>query len=123
MPTPPTGPKSKLETLFWLQVGAAFGERLPLPTPEYRFDPNRKWRIDFAWPDAKLAVEIEGGIWISGRHTRGVGVKGDMEKYNALALAGWCLLRFDGDAVRSGSAVQQVEAALKSRTAWGATAK
>jgi hypothetical protein len=31
-----------------------------------------------------------------------------MEKYNALSVAGWRLLRFDGGAVRSGRAAQEV---------------
>jgi len=34
---------------------------LPEPEREYRFHPRRKWRFDAAWPDAKLAVEVEGG--------------------------------------------------------------
>lgn len=93
---------SKLETLFWLQV---VGLPIPEPEREYRFHPSRRWRLDFAWPELRLAVEIEGGIWTQGRHTRGSGVKGDMDKYNALTILGWRLLRFDGDAVRSGEAV------------------
>lgn len=101
--------KSKLETLFALQAALL---ELPPPEREFRFHPERRWRIDFAWPGVMLAVEIEGGIWTGGRHTRGAGVLGDMEKYNALSMAGWRLLRFDGDSVRSGQAVKQVEAAI-----------
>lgn len=66
-----------------------------VPIPEYKFHPTRKWRIDYAFPDVKLAVEIEGGVWTRGRHTRGAGFKGDMEKYNALTEAGWHLLRYE----------------------------
>ncbi|HNC42202.1 MAG TPA: hypothetical protein PK522_10495, partial [Nitrosomonas sp.] len=47
-----------------------------------------------AWPDYKLAVEIEGGVWIKGRHTSGSGFMKDMEKYNALTMLGWSLLRY-----------------------------
>lgn len=101
---------SKLEALFRLQVA---GVAIPQPEPEYRFHPTRLWRIDFAWPDLKLAVEIEGGIWTQGRHTRGSGVRGDMDKYNALAAMGWRLLRFDGEAVRSGAAVMFVESVVR----------
>jgi hypothetical protein len=32
------------------------------PEREYQFDSSRKWRIDFAWPDRKLAVEIESSV-------------------------------------------------------------
>lgn len=103
-------PKSKLETLFWLHL---MNLDAPMPTPEYRFHPTRQWRIDFAWPALKLAVEIEGGVWTRGRHTRGAGVVADMEKYNALSLAGWRLLRFDGSAVRSGEAAMQTADAVR----------
>lgn len=67
---------------------------LPMPTPEYRFNNSRRWRIDWAWPHCKLAVEIEGGVWARGRHNRGKGFLADMEKYNELARLGWTLYRF-----------------------------
>jgi very-short-patch-repair endonuclease len=67
---------------------------IPVPEREYKFHPSRKWRIDFAWPAVKLAVEIEGGAFSSGRHTRGAGFRRDIEKYNELALAGYTLFRF-----------------------------
>jgi len=68
---------------------------IPVPQPEYRFDKVRKWRLDYAWPDVFLAVEIEGAVWINGRHTRGAGYVKDMEKYNALNVQGWTLLRYE----------------------------
>ncbi len=67
--------------------------KLPLPVAEYRFHPTRKWRCDFAWPDRKVALEVEGGVWTGGRHTRGAGFLRDAEKYNELARMGWRLLR------------------------------
>ena len=66
---------------------------LPEPVPEYRFAPPRRWRFDWAWPGDRIALEVEGGIWTRGRHTRGVGALGDMAKYNSAAIQGWCLLR------------------------------
>ncbi|MFL6141715.1 MAG: endonuclease domain-containing protein [Labedaea sp.] len=101
--------KSKLESLFWAQLMRA---GLPMPEPEFKFHSDRRWRVDFAWPGHRLAVEIEGGIWTGGRHTRGSGFRADMEKYNALSALGWRLLRFDGDGVRSGAAARYVEAVL-----------
>lgn len=65
-----------------------------IPTPEHKFHKSRKWRIDYAFAGQKLAVEIEGGVWSRGRHTRGSGFVGDMEKYNALTEDGWYLLRY-----------------------------
>lgn len=61
---------------------------------EYRFDPVRKWRFDFADTKNKIAIEIEGGTWVSGRHTRGSGFKKDTEKYNRATTLGWRLLRY-----------------------------
>lgn len=70
---------------------------LPEPVREYRFDDNRKWRFDFAFVDARVSVELEGGVWARGRHTRGRGFIGDCDKYNAAAASGWLVLRFTAD--------------------------
>lgn len=61
---------------------------------EHRFHKERKWRFDFAIPSAKLAVEIEGGTWSGGRHTRGSGYQADLEKYNTALAMGWKVFRF-----------------------------
>lgn len=98
-----------MEQLFDAQVHARF---LPMPTPEHRFDSSRRWRFDRAWLNCKLAVEIEGGTWVKGRHSRGAGMRKDAEKYNAAILQGWRVLRFTGDMVKDGSAIQVVERAL-----------
>ena len=60
---------------------------------EYRFHPKRKWRFDYAFPAVKLALEVEGGVWTRGRHTRPKGFLNDVEKYNAATLLGWRVLR------------------------------
>lgn len=66
---------------------------LPTPQPECRFDENRRWRWDWCWPREKLALEIDGGAYIAGRHTQGAGFEADMEKHSAGAALGWRLLR------------------------------
>ena len=70
-------------------------EKIPTPVTEHQFalSIGRKWRFDFAWPDHKLALEVEGGIWTRGAHGRGTGIKRDIEKYNTAALLGWMVLR------------------------------
>ena len=80
---------------------------------EYLAVPGRKFRVDFAWVAAQLAVEIEGGIYQGGGHTTVTGIKRDVEKGNLLTLAGWRLLRFHGDQVRSGEAVAVIRQALE----------
>lgn len=90
---------------------------LPEPEREFRFAPPRRWRADFAWPTLRVLVEIEGGIWTGGRHTRGSGFEADMAKYNAAALAGWTVLRFGSGAVKSGEAARMTALALNQRAA------
>lgn len=76
---------------------------------EFEFHPKRKWRADFHLVGKKILVEVEGGIWSGGRHTRGKGYIGDMEKYNAATMMGFQVLRFSTDQVKSGLAIQQIE--------------
>jgi len=67
---------------------------IPAPEYEYRFHPVRKWRFDMAWPDYMVALEVEGGVHVRGRHSRGAGMVKDMEKYNhAIMCGGWFVLR------------------------------
>ena len=60
---------------------------------EYRFHPTREWRFDFAVPAARVAIEVEGGIWNGGRHFREEGWRRDLEKYNEAAACGWLVIR------------------------------
>lgn len=76
---------------------------------EFEFHPKRKWRADFHLVGKKILVEVEGGIWSGGRHTRGKGYIGDMEKYNAATMMGFQVIRFSTDQVKSGHAIQQIE--------------
>lgn len=64
------------------------------PTHDFRFHDKRKWRFDFAFPEALVAVELEGAVYSRGRHTRGAGYEKDCEKYNAAQLLGWRVLRY-----------------------------
>jgi len=75
---------------------------LPVPERQYRFHPARKWPFDFAWLDQMIAVEVEGGAWIRGRHTRGKGFLNDCEKYNSAVMLGWRLIRVPTDWVDTG---------------------
>ena len=59
---------------------------------EYKFHPTRKWRNDLFIPSLGIAIEL--GVYSQGRHTRGSGFLGDIEKYNALTMQGFKLLRY-----------------------------
>lgn len=79
---------------------------IPDHVEEHVFHPVRKWRIDLAWPEFKLAVEIEGGTYLQrGGHRGSIsGYLKDKEKYNALAVHGWWLLRVLPDEMEDCSA-------------------
>lgn len=74
---------------------------LPKPELEYKFNPERKWRFDFSWPTkidgpymlaCKVALEVQGGIWVQGGHNRGAGLRKEHEKRNAAACLGWRII-------------------------------
>lgn len=64
-----------------------------IPTQEYRFHPIRKWRFDAAYPEQKVAFEVEGGTWAGGRHVNPIGFEKDCEKYNTATKMGWRVYR------------------------------
>lgn len=80
-------------------------EGLPEPTTEHRFHSARKWRFDLAWPERMIAVEVDGGVWSGGRHTRGAGFVADCEKVNEATAMGWRVFRFPTPHVSDGSAI------------------
>lgn len=89
-------------------------KHLPLPVREYRFDGlgGRRWRLDCAWLQWLLAVEVNGSEFTQGRHNRGLGMANDFEKLNAALLDGWAVLLFTGSQVRNGYAIELLEKVL-----------
>ena len=83
---------------------------------EFQFAPPRRWRFDFiVWrglPRAPVAVEVEGGTWVGGRHGTGTGMAKDCEKYSEAAILGWRVLRATTNQVRDGTALRWIERAL-----------
>ena len=102
---------STLENDLAFQIRVA---GLPVPRREFVFCPWRKYRADFAWPEEKLLVEAEGGIFAKGKgwHMSVGGYLDDMEKYNLAALMGFRVLRFSRKEIDSGNALSQIEQAL-----------
>ena len=83
-------PPSRLERRFADLWRAAGGPPLEA---EFRFHPQRRWRADFAHVPSRTLIEIEGGIYVQGRHNRAAGFAADIEKYLEAALAGWRVVR------------------------------
>lgn len=75
---------------------------------EVRMVSGRNWRVDFLLRQHNLVVEVEGGIWRQGRHSRGSGMESDMQKYNALVICGFSVLRYSTEMVERGDAIRDI---------------
>lgn len=93
-----------------LRVGVVV---IPAPEREHRFHPTRMWRFDHAWPSHKLALEVQGGLFVHGRHSRGAALLGEHEKLNTAAILGWRVLFTTPRDVRNGQATLLVALALR----------
>lgn len=82
-------------------------------TTEFKFCSSRKWRSDFYVTSTQILIEVEGGTWSGGRHTRGKGYEQDCEKYSWAAANGWTVLRFTTGQIKSGQAIEMVRMALE----------
>ena len=85
---------------------------LPEPIREYVAIPGRRFRWDFAWPNFRLLLEVQGGTWGkggkggAGAHSGGVAASRDCEKGNLATCAGWRTLSVTTDQIRKGQAVR-----------------
>lgn len=86
---------------------------------EVRFHPTRRWRFDFIFP-GRVACEVNGGVFIRGRHNTGTGHTRDCEKLSHAAILGWRVLVVTPAQIKSGEALQWIEQALFSREQLGA---
>jgi hypothetical protein len=57
-----------------------------------------------------VAIEIEGGIFTNGRHTRGRGYQRDLDKYSAATARGWRVLRFSVEDILRGREIEILKA-------------
>lgn len=86
--------------------------KLPRPELEFKFFTGRKWRFDLCWPDVDIAVEIEGGVFVNGRHSRGKGFTEDIHKYNTAQFLGYRVYRFTPDMISDGHAIKFISQVL-----------
>ncbi len=75
--------------------------------------PGRAFRWDFAFPEARLLVEVHGGIWRNkGAHNTGGAITRDCEKGAYAAGLGWRTFAVTGQQIDSGDAVAWIKKAL-----------
>ena len=98
-----------LEEMFALQCEQA---GFPAPLREYAAVPGRRFRWDFAWPEQRVLVEINGGTYAHMGHSTGSGIARDYEKSNLAMLAGWRTFAFDRRMVEAGTALDVTAKAL-----------
>jgi very-short-patch-repair endonuclease len=85
---------------------------IPAPVAEYKFHPIRKWRMDFAWPEHKVFLEVDGGLWVGGRHTRAPAMLKTWEKENTATTLGWRILRCQPRDVNKQETINLIQKAL-----------
>ncbi len=113
---PPAAKRGKAKTTeIPATLWAAYG--IPQPVAEFRFC-ERMWRFDYAWPiketnAIKVALEIDGGVYTHGRHTRGKGFIKDQAKFNRAAVLGWVVLHCVPADVESGAIFGTIKEALR----------
>ncbi len=108
-------PAQKKQPIIDLFVCLCKSDLGVLCVKEHKFHPKRKWRFDYAIPDHKIALEVEGGVWTGGRHTSSSGFLKDMEKYNTATLMGWRVLRTTPDELLRTATLRMLQDAITRR--------
>ena len=85
---------------------------IPEPTYELKFHPVRRWRFDLAWESQQVALEVQGGVWTNGRHSRGAAMLKEWEKLNTAAALGWRMLYCQPKDLCTMQTVEQIKDAL-----------
>ena len=104
---------SKLERAF-----DTYAKSLGLPKAEkqFRFS-ERRYRLDRCYIDEKLGIELDGGVYSGGGHTRGKGYESNREKDNLAIELGWVVLHYTTNQLRSNPAgvISQIKRVLSKR--------
>ena len=82
---------------------------------QYRWCPGRAYRADFAvlWASPILLIEVQGGVFKNGAHTRGPGYEYDRLRTNEAIILGYRLLEFTPKHVKNGQAIHAIKRALE----------
>jgi very-short-patch-repair endonuclease len=90
---------SRVKDFIKQSILARLRDQHPDAVAEHRFHQVRLWRFDFAIPSARVAIEVNGGVWTAGRHSRGSGLIKEYEKVRAAGILGWRVLPFATDEI------------------------
>jgi hypothetical protein len=100
---------------------------VPAAEREVKFHPTRKWRLDFAWPEWKVAIEYQGGLFAGAKkgmkdewkdrasHRSLAGTLRDHWKGNEAQLLGWVVILANAQTVVTGQVLAWAERALVAR--------
>lgn len=107
----PMSEKEKLERAFlkaWQNYGTGQGIAQQYVVKSKRHQtPERKlaktYKIDFAFQELKLAIEIQGGTYRNGRHNRGKGYAEDRKRIRDLQYMDWVVLEYTTDDLQPGT--------------------
>lgn len=92
--------RSAIEEEMALQIKTS---DLPPPVRQYRYLPDRRYRADFAWPDKRLSLEVDGAVHrIKGSFAAG------FERDFLLKRAGWMVIHVGRAQVKNGDALKWI---------------
>ena len=102
-------PQSQFETRLLRLI---YDQQLPVPETQYqiRFMGKVVATVDFAYPDAQIAIEADGRRFHSGR----IDFERDRDRANALSAMGWRVLRITWTALhrRPATVAESIRATL-----------
>lgn len=81
---------------------------IPPAIKEFKFLPLRKFRLDYAWPEQKRGIEVQGMA-----HRIKERFEADIEKRALAKLSGWSVLEVSGKKIRDGTAIKWIEEFLQ----------
>jgi very-short-patch-repair endonuclease len=81
-----------------------------------RFVAGRRYEADFWFPELRLALEVDGGVFLPrGGHTSGVGYTNDRERDVEATLQGILTVRYTSEQVKSGYAIETFQQIYRQR--------
>lgn len=89
-------------------IGAGYTEAVK----QLYFCKPRAFRFDIALPKRRVAIEVDGGCFIGGRHVSKKGIRAEHEKGYLAAALGWRVIHVLPEDVMNGKALRRIEAVL-----------